>query len=162
MLLLCLKLNSVCEVNDCTWRDALSNTPMTEIDAQISDEHAWQVNGVDSFDYNGNEAEFDCEGDEDDEDYYDADEEDDDDYDGEYAGEVVYWDEEKGYGFITDPDGDRIFFHVSGLSVKDDQDYLRGYDDSGVTSFDPEVRFRYEWHESRQEYKAVDVHWLSY
>ena len=145
------------------------------MDQAVPDDEAWQLDGARFGDdavwakavaFRAYEREInvyaddeeDGEEDEDEEEeYYDADEE---QYDGEYDGNVVYWDEEKGFVFITDQGGDRTFFHVSGLSVKEDQDYLRSYND--VTSFDPNVRFSYEWQESRQEYKAVDVHWLSY
>jgi hypothetical protein len=142
LVILLSKVARVAAEDGVDWRDVVREYPLSTIDERVTDFEA--VDG-DFYQEFPNPAY--------DDDYHEDAEE-------EHEGEVTHWDAEKGFGFLIDPDGDRIFFHVSGLSVKDDQTYLRDCFGAGI--FDPRVNFRYEWQEERREYKAVDVYWRSY
>jgi hypothetical protein len=137
-----------------TMSEVLGNYTLLELNSEIKDEEVGDV----VWDSYG--AHLTWADDDDADEYYDAEEDEDEDEDEVYEGDIVYWDAERGFGFLTGPDGDRVFFHVSGLSVEDDQTYLE--ECFGAGSFDTEVYFRYEWQEVRQEYKAVKVYWRSY
>jgi cold shock CspA family protein len=172
LTLLILKLEFMAYAHNTTWRRLLDERSIEEIDQSVEEDAAWDYDHT-RFGVHDDVkmarsrmmSEFKREMAEHMNDYEDAYEDresgdEDGDAEGEYEGEIVYWNAEKGFGFLTDPDGDRIFFHVSGLAVKQDQTYLEECYGAGI--FDQEVNFRYEWQEERQQYKAVGIYWRSY
>ena len=81
-----------------------------------------------------------------------------DDSDDEKAGSVVYWADDRGFGFITDNHtGERNFFHASALDYPSDRTYLAN--SFGAADFDDEVWYTPKPNNERAGTKAFYVRW---
>ena len=76
-----------------------------------------------------------------------------DDSNDERAGSVVYWNDDRGFGFLKDINtGERIFFHASALDYPGDRTYLA--DSFGAADFDDEVWYTPKLNNERTGIKA--------
>ena len=172
-LFVCLlrKLEICMEDHDWTWRSALDVFTIEAIDAHVSDEKAWERDYAYRHERTARACGDDGRDDDDDEDeYYDAEDTDEECSDGESPyddedyneGGIVYYDASRGFGFIRDADGERVYFHVSQFgeigymraALDNNWDSIRDREDGYAP-----VYFRYVWNEERDEWNADNVRW---